>query len=358
MLTHVARNEELWDAFVLQHGGGFLQSWGWSQFQEAMGRSVFRFRVDEPGQIGGKAQHEDTFAQFLVLMHPLPMGQKYLYVPRGPVMSADKGSVHRRLETFTVTLRQAMRRHDAIFTRVEFPEHSDGGRFNADDLEALGFERVQPMQPEDTSIVDLTKDEVILLADMHQKTRYNIRLAERRGVTVHEANHANAHLLKKDIDVFWRLLGETSSRDRFHTHERRYYETMVDVLSEKKRGTKGMRVRLVFASYEGEAIAAGLFGSFGDTVTYLHGASRTAQRRVMAPHLLHWTVIKDAKRSGYTYYDFWGIAPTDDPSHKWAGITRFKRGFGGHHISYLGAWELPGKPIWYTLYRLAKRFRN
>lgn len=358
MLSHVTRNEEQWDAFVRKHGGGFLQSWGWSQFQEALGRQVYRFRVDRPAGMVGGDEHEDTIAQFMLVYHRLPFGRRYAYVPRGPVVAVADGSELARayLETCNGALREAIRREAAVFARVEWPWQTGDEPAGREDFVRWGFTPVRSVQPADTVIVDLTSSEDDLLAAMHQKTRYNVRVAEKHGVTVRDARHDNAHLLRHDIDLFWSMLDETAQRDRFHTHPKPYYASMLDVLSTAKGG--GLKVRLVFAEHGGRAIAAALIGEYGDTVTYLHGASISAERRVMAPYLLHWSVMRDAKRDGFRKYDFWGVAPTDDASHPWAGITRFKTGFGGERVGYLGAWELPGDRFWYTLYRYAKRFRN
>lgn len=355
MLTHVTRNEEQWDAFVLRHGGGFLQSWGWSQFQEALGRGVFRFRVDGPGEEDG---HADTIAQFLLVYHALPLGRRYAYVPRGPVVALDRGpsSAKAYVETCAGALRETVRREGAVFARVEWPWATGTEPVTPEDVAKIGFRPVRAVQPADTVIMDLRKGEEELLAGMHQKTRYNVRLAEKRGVTVRDGRHDNAQALRDDVETFWKMLSETAARDKFHTHERDYYATMVDVLSAKK--SAGLRVRLVFAEHEGTPIAAALVGEFGGTATYLHGASLASHRQLMAPNLLHWTIMREAKARGLAAYDLWGVAPSDDPDHPWAGITRFKTGFGGERTSYLGAWELPGDPFWYTVYRYAKRFRN
>jgi lipid II:glycine glycyltransferase (peptidoglycan interpeptide bridge formation enzyme) len=358
MLTHVTRNEQQWDAFVLAHGGGFLQSWGWSQFQEAIGRRVFRFRLDSSSEKNGDDAHADTIAQFTLLELPLPFGQRYAYVPRGPVVRTDGGrdEVLSRLTACVGALRETVARDGAAFARVEWPWSNDAEIASVDDIRRLGFVRADHVQPQDTVIVDLKEDASMLLAAMHQKTRYNIKVADKHGVVVREARRDDAHLFRQDVDLFWKMLDETAQRDKFSTHERSYYQSMIDVLSPKK--SEGMRVRLMFAEFEGRAVAGALIGEFGDIVTYLHGASLAADRRVMAPYKLHWGIMQDAKARGFAAYDFWGVAPTDDADHPWAGITRFKTGFGGKRVSYPGAWELPGNGFWYSLYRLARKMRR
>jgi lipid II:glycine glycyltransferase (peptidoglycan interpeptide bridge formation enzyme) len=245
---------------------------------------------------------------------------------------------------------------DAVFVRLEPLARRENDYITAADMRDLGMKQVRAVQPADTVIVDLTRNEDDLLAAMKQKTRYNVRLAEKKGVTVRTANYDNAHAFREDCETFWRLLDETAERDKFHAHDKGYYEKMLDVLSPRKHG--GLTVGLMFAEYEGEPIAAVLLASFGDTVTYLHGASSSVHRNVMAPYLLHWRAMQEAKNRGFTKYDFWGVAPEHaSDNHPWVGITRFKTGFGGARVSYIGAWELPRSRFWYNLYRCAKRVR-
>lgn len=339
----VSEQEKEWDAFTLAHGGNFLQSWGWARFQEALGRETYRATLEKPG--GGRA------AQYVAIVLPLLFGRKYAYVPRGPIVdvadpAGDAGRIH--LETCIAMLREKAVAAGAVFTRVEWPYREGASPVSAEDLDRWGFEAARSRQPAHTSILDLRKSEEELLAGMHHKTRYNIRVAERHGVTVRDA-------APEEIGAFWRMLAETAARDNFSAHEERYYRVMTETL---RPGIGGLAVRLVLAEREGKAIAGALLAEYGGTVTYLHGASVAAERRVMAPYLLHWTIIRDAKRAGSVAYDFWGVAPDDGPEHPWAGITRFKVGFGGERASYLGAWELPGNPFWYTLYRYAKRLRG
>ena len=336
MTTSIATNEVQWDAFMLAHGGGFLQSWGWSTFQETLGRKVYRLEIDSSEQGG-------VHAQCVVIMHPLPFGLQYAYIPRGPIMNLQSKSA---IEIVTHELRTKLTADSAVFVRVEWPYMSDHSPISSTDLSQWEFVSVKSVQPADTIVMDLTKNEEALLSSMHSKTRYNIRVAERHGVIVKEGN---------DIDLFWRMLSETAARDKFHTHSQEHYTKMFSALSQN-RGDGSLRMKLVFAEYEGKVIAGAIFLEYGDTVTYLHGASVAAHRNVMAPHLLHWTAIREAKRAGFRRYDFWGVAPSDDASHPWAGVTRFKTGFGGAQESMLGAWELSGNRFWYSLYRYAKRF--
>jgi lipid II:glycine glycyltransferase (peptidoglycan interpeptide bridge formation enzyme) len=114
---------------------------------------------------------------------------------------------------------------------------------------------------------------------------------------------------------------------------------------------------LMVAEYQRQTLASHLMIWCGQTATYLHGASADDNKNIMAPHLLQWRTIELAKRRGMEKYDWWGIHP-DDPNHRWAGITRFKLGFGGEIIKYPGAINAVLQPQWYMAYRLAKRMRG
>ena len=109
---------------------------------------------------------------------------------------------------------------------------------------------------------------------------------------------------------------------------------------------------------DGRVLAANLMIWFGDTVSYLHGASSNVRREVMAPHLLHWKLINEAKSLSFKHYDFWGVAPEGTVNHPWAGVSRFKRGFGGRYVAYPGTFDLPLDRFWYRVYRLLQTIRG
>lgn len=315
-------NPEGWNEAVLEKGGGFLQSWQWGEFQRGLGREVLRLR--ENGALG----------QFISMR--LPFGKSYWYCPRGPLGNlpslADDDDIAR-----------------GIFLRFEPAEIPRDGFF-------AGAKKTSPVQPGQTLLIDLDRDPEEILAAMHEKWRYNIRLAERRGVKVYIAGERDAGAL----DVFWDLLQETTERDRFRAHGKEYYRSMLEALAGAPATDGRTRpvARLVFAEHDGRVLAANLMIYFGGTATYLHGASSRARRELMAPHLLHWTAMLDAKAWRFKTYDFWGVAPEGVEGHPWAGITRFKRGFGGRYLEYPGTYDLPLDTTWYGLYALAQKLRG
>ena len=321
-----------YDGFILRNSPeSFLQSFRWGEFQAAAGHSVYRFAAYEDGILVALAS---------AVEHRLPLGFRYWYLPRGPVMSSD-ASEEKRIEIlgfFMGHVVEEARKRKLIFLRMD-PAQSKGGR----DIFAASGLRLIPgsVQPKDTLVLSLAKSEEELLAEMKQKTRYNVRLAEKKGVTVVAEPYS-----EKNFEEFWRLIGETSARDGIVSHDKEYYRAMLKSLS---GDDAGLRCRLYFARYEGRFIAANIVLLFGPYAVYLHGASSDSDRNLMAPYLLQWQQIRDAKAAGCRAYDFWGITVGDE-NPKWAGITRFKRGFGGGEISYTGVYDLPIRSALHSLY--------
>lgn len=272
----------------------FLQSPAWGEFQMAYGRSVVR--VEQSG-------HTSQWIKYA-----LPFGQHYWFCPYGPD----------GVTSFDATALPA----GALFLRYE-----RGGA-------VLGGKRVADVHPSQTLVTLLTTPEK-LLADMKQKCRYNIHLAERKGVTIRTSRTVS------DVAQCYQLLQQTAQHQKIQLHSQRYYELMVE-----KLGT------IYFAEYEGKPIAAAIMIGYEDTMTYVHGGSDYAHRAVMAPHLLHWQAMQDALAVGYQYYDWFGIGP------QWPGVTTFKRSFGGEERTYAGTFEIPLKPMWYTAYSLMKKIKS
>lgn len=314
----------------------FVQSWEWGEFQKAQGHTVFRLGIKSENKI-------IIGAQWIKLT--LPFGLSYFYAPYGPVTTIVPSSQNFQ-SSYKTYLRAVQTEYGKnIFLRfeprVELCYESHFVVLKSD----LQLQRTHARQVRDTRVLVLSKNENELLADMHQKTRYNIRLAEKKGVVIKNE--------KKYIEDFVRLNHETTTRDNFKSHDDEYYTQMAKYLPDEM-------MTVYVAEHEGKTIAANIVITFGDTTTYVHGASSSENRNVMAPYLLQWEQIKDAKRRGSHCYDFWGIAPEKRTSNKkkaWAGITRFKNGFGGKEKNFTGAFDLPIHSFWYSLYNVVRRSR-
>lgn len=305
-------DKDKWNDIVQKEApesGAFLHSWSWGELQKASGKEIYRVGDDQ-----GVA---------LLIKTALPAGQSYWYCPRGLV-----GKAIEVLDVFEV-----VKDKKGMFLRYDPVGKAEG-------------KKVMAGQPPDTLLLDLNQDEEVLLAKMHHKTRYNIRLAEKKGVKVRLGQ-------REMTDEIWRVFEMTAGRDQFRLHSRKYYEQML-----KELDTDDCRAFLAVAEYENQVIAVNIMiDSFG-TRTYLHGASSNEYRNVMAPYLLHWELIKDAKKQEMKVYDWWGIAPTGANNHPWVGVTRFKKGFGGRELSYPGTFDVVVNELRYQIYGVIRKIRR
>ncbi|MFH1537257.1 MAG: peptidoglycan bridge formation glycyltransferase FemA/FemB family protein [Patescibacteria group bacterium] len=307
------QNRDEWNKFVLDNNGSFLQSFEWGNFQHDYGRKVYRLGVEDNNQLIAGTQ---------IVRYDLPAKRSYYFSPYGPV-KYDK--------LILEEIQRLAGKKKIIFWRLEPREKLDMGQ------------KVKDIHPKKTLILDLNKSENDLLGEMKQKARYNLRLAAKKGVRVKISDNI------KDIDVFYNLISDTASRQSIKIFPRSYYQLMLHILGDQNL------MRLYLAEYKGEIIAANLMIAFSDTMTYLHGGTSHEHRNVMAPYLLQWQAMMDAKNAGLTKYDFFGIS---DSIPSWQGITRFKRGFGGKEIEYSGTYEVPLNNIWYKGYNLIKKIKK
>lgn len=320
------QNQEQLDSFIEEmapaDGAEFLQSWEWGEIARREGKEILRIGVSDDS--GAK-----ILAAATLIKKPLGFNLAapaanyfYWYAPRGPLGEAAA-------QEFLIGELKRLD-HRAIFLRME-PKDLPSGKF------VWPLKKTLDLQPAKTLLLDLNLDEEKLLAAMSQKTRYNIRLAEKKGVEIKIGAPA-------DFSEFWRLMNLTGNRDNFRLHEARHYRNLIDSNGAEKF------CRLFFARYRERNIAAGLFCFYGGRATYLHGASDNEFRNVMAPYLLQWSVIKLARQNNYRYYDFCGI-----DEKKWPGVTRFKLGFGGRQVGYPGTFDVVFRPAMYNLYNFGRQ---
>lgn len=312
----------------------FLQTYEWGELKRGTGWVPLRFLVTRQGT---------PIAAISLLKRTIPYFKKsILYAPRGPVLGRECDEEGEAF--FWQELRRLGRSHGAIFIKVDpdipVEDREAGERLKKHGLrpveEKAGFGGVQPRY---VFRLDLTPSEDELLAGMAGKTRYNLRLAVRKGVVVRTAEK------KEDLAVFYEILQETAERDGFLIRNFGYFERMWDLFVEQ-----GM-ARLFLAEYRGEVIAGTIAFHCGDKVWYLYGASSNRHRNVMPNNLLQWTMIRWAKSLGCRIYDFRGVPPTDDPGNPLSGLYRFKKGFGGRFTEFIGEYDLVLSPFWYFLWR-------
>ncbi|KAA0206744.1 peptidoglycan bridge formation glycyltransferase FemA/FemB family protein [Candidatus Uhrbacteria bacterium] len=321
-----------WDDFVsaLPYAQ-FTQSWAWGELQKSVGREVVRYFV-------ASDEGADPIAALQLIHQARPVVGGYWLAPRGPVFAS--GLEQAIKEAVLDFLSRELQLPAGLFIRLEPQLLATNYQL------PMAFIPHRSYNPATTVLIDLKKSQDELLAAMHQKTRYNVRVAERHGVTVRVGTD-------EEIGTFLRLTKETEERDRFSAPDFSYLEKTYRVMA--KAGIARLRI----AEYQNEPLAMSMEMAYGDTVTYLHGASSSRHRNVMAPFTLHWEAMRAAKQEGKTIYDFWGCNPEDvnDPNYKpsWEGITRFKLGWGGARVNLVGTFDVPYKPWLYNVLKSAGR---
>ncbi|MFQ6101069.1 MAG: lipid II:glycine glycyltransferase FemX [Anaerolineae bacterium] len=333
-----------WDRFVVGHPDAHvLQTSAWGALKARFGWTGERVGLARDGGLVAGAQ---------VLYRRLPAGMGCLaYVPKGPLVDwCDE----EQMRVLLAALDRAARSQGAIALTIE-PDLPDEHP-HRERLRGLGF-RPDPfssIQPCRTLVVDISPDEDTILAAMKPKTRYNVRLAARKGVTVRKASEA-------DLPAFHALMAATAARDRFGVHSPIYYEAAYRLFV--PRGW----ARLLLAQVEGEPVAALVVFALPPRAWYFYGASSNAHREKMPTYLLQWEAMRWAKSLGCTTYDLWGVPDEDEQKLEaeftqrrdglW-GVYRFKRGFGGRLVRSVGAWDRVYAPLRYWMLGIGYSIRN
>ncbi|HEY3265683.1 MAG TPA: peptidoglycan bridge formation glycyltransferase FemA/FemB family protein [Armatimonadota bacterium] len=312
---------DAWNAFVAADPrGDLLQSTAWGELKAASGWKPSVVAVDDGGIRGG----------MMLLRRALPAGRALFYAPRGPVLDPQDADV---LGAVTKAASEHARANGGLLVKVDPPFEDEAA---AVALRGRGFRDVGGCggfggtQPRCVMQLDLDRGPDELLASFHQKWRYNIRLAAKKGVTIRQS------VDRADLPIFYRILEETAKRDHFLVRGLSYFEAMWDALA--PRGW----MRLFLGEVEGEAVCGALSYLFGDKCWYTYGASSNAHREKMPNYLMQWDMIQWAQSSGCRWYDFRGVSCTpDDPNDKTAGLNRFKSGFNPRFVRYIGEFDLP-----------------
>lgn len=296
-----------------------LQTKEWANFKESQGFEILKL------------------GELFVHKRQLPLGQNFLYLPE---VDSDNITPNQIAE-----LKKLTKGQNSIFARLEllnkFAENSHKLVLSLGLIPA--FEQVQPKWRQ---IVDLTKTTGEILAQMKQKGRYNVKLSERKGVKIEKGAS------QAIISSFHKMYIETVSRERISSRGINYFKKMIDSFKETDY------IQIYTAKYNNETVAAALI-SFSDGVaTYLYGGSSRRHKEVMAPYLMHWQIIKDAKENGCKMYDLQGRAKPGDEKSNWAGITKFKEQFGGIAVELLGSYDYISKPAFYQIFKLAEKIRR
>ena len=332
-----------------------LQSGFWGVFRQRFG---WRARAFCCGY-GGREFH------LLVLIRRFGPGMQLAYVPHGPELSESVVEPERFLLDLAGVLRPHLSR--CLLLRFDLPWGAEGLGNQPEALKSSRGLRKAPVdvQPPSTVILDLAGGEEQLLAAMKSKTRYNIRLATRKGVEISivrsRADGSDAPMAKPEhldsaLSEWYRLYEQTARRDRITLHSEDYYKTLFALAG--SYGTGAPQLCLLSARHEGELLAGIIVAFKGEGAWYLYGASSDRKRNLMPSYGLQWRAIQLAREQGCRFYDLFGIPPSSDPSHPMHGLFRFKTGFGGRVVNRLGCYDVPLRPLAYRLYRGAERLRS
>lgn len=333
-----------WNSFIKENYppvGAFMQTWEWGDFKKDWGKKIERFFVSDGDQL---------IAAFMLAEHSLPFGFTYGYLPRGPVLvkGLDKQKV---AEIFSFIRDWVAKEYSQlVFLRLEPP-------LTAQSLteldERLFFQPDYYIQPKYNLTLDLSKSEEEILASFHSSTRSNLNRAERRGVTTTTKDHNQG----VNQSEFWQMAKDTIDRNSGKNlyPPRAYFDSMFKILPALEADTDTDKLTIgTFCGYQYNKPAAihyVLF--FGDTATYLYGASATNCLKSKVTTYLHWQAAREAKRRGFKYYDLGGI-----DEKLWPSITTFKRQFGGLEFAYVGLIDIPLRPRLYQLYNFLKKIRR
>jgi peptidoglycan pentaglycine glycine transferase (the first glycine) len=318
-----------WDTFLAAtNETGFMQSSWWGDFRAMTGFEYFGLTFKDQGSIIGGA---------LVTRLSYASDSSFYYIQDGPVLPAEEPAAsqvfdailqaiekHRQSEKETIShlrIEPRWRRLPSFVRGFQAPSFSDNF-----------------MEPRDTLCIDLRPAEEIILAQMKPKGKYNIRIAQRHKVSVIQDTS------DQGLRDFLRIYKRTAIRQRMEIKPPGYFRDLVSMLRPRKQ------VELFFAEHEGRRLATALIIYFGSRATYFYGGSLALRRRVMAPYLLHYEIIRRAKARGYESYDLWGIAPANEPDHPWQDISVFKRKFGGTELNLVPTLDYVYDPAAYRHY--------
>ena len=294
-----------------------LQSKDWAEFRTAMG--VVVASVDE----------------WFITFHKIPRTPWTIgYFPKGPIPTA----------ILIEKLKNIGKKHNAIYIQLEPNVREDDSSSILEHSSLLPSHH--PLFTKYTFILDLTKSEEEQLRLMHSKTRYNLKVAQKHGVIVEENNS------DESFEQFLSLSEETTSRQGFFAHNKKYQRTMWSIMRKSKIA------HLFTSRINDEILAAWIIFAYGDTIYYPYGASSRRHREAMAPTLLLWEIAKWGKKNGYKKFDLWGALKVPaDPKDPWYGFHRFKEGFSPQHVEFIGSFDLILNPYLYFLYKIADTIR-
>jgi lipid II:glycine glycyltransferase (peptidoglycan interpeptide bridge formation enzyme) len=355
----------LWNTLISKlPGPHFLQTYEWAQVKAQYGwkpiflvwdgKSHKSYTSDQLDQLDF-LDRSDLQAACLVLKRTV-LSRGFaarlciLYAPKGPLLDWSNEPLRKRVLD---DLQAFARKQGAIFLKADpdvvlgrgipgaedASEDKDGQAVMAE-LRRRGWRfSSDQIQFRNTVLIDLSASEEEMLRRMKQKTRYNVRLAEKKGVTVRLGTQA-------ELPLLCRMYAETSVRDGFVIRDENYYQTVWEAFMR----SSAPNTEPLIAEVDGEPVAALFLFRFAGRAYYVYGMSRQAHREKMPNHLLQWEAMKRAKGHGCTVYDLWGAPDEFNETDSLWGVFQFKQGLGGQVVRTLGAWDFVSRPFWYKMY--------
>ncbi len=300
-----------------------LQTKEWADF-----KSKFNFEIIE-------------FDNHFIHKRSLPYGQNFLYLPEVAAKDFSAGSISE--------LKRITKQQDSIFARLEIVDEYSENAHKL--LQSLGFAKAfEELQPKWRHVIDLQPTRGEILAQMKQKGRYNIKLAERKGVKINK--YPLSTIDSKTLKYFYTLYLDTVKREGITGRGYEYFEQ----LARSFKATDYFDLYIAF--YKSEPVSGALVSFYDKTSLYLYGGSSRQHREVMGPYLMHWQIICDAKERGMSFYDMLGRSAPDQENHKWSGVTKFKEQFGGRAVEILGSYDYINKPFLYNLFKIVEKMRR
>ena len=329
-------NKEKYTEFLKKHERcNFQQSIEWGKVKSSWKNEIVIVE-NEQGEI---------VASISVLIRKIPIFGTLMYSARGPICDVHNKEVLTKLKE---GLCELAKKYNAFVLKIEPDIKSDDKEFR-EIVESIGYkvkddaknfsEEIQPRYVFRLDIKGKTEEEV--LAGLHSKTRYNIKVATKKGVEVKLGS-------KEDLKPFHKIMVETGKRDEFIIRPLEYFEKMYDELAPD-------HMKLYMAYSEGEPISGIVNIIYGSKTWYLYGASSNEKRNLMPNYLLQWTAIQDALKENHEVYDFRGVSGVLDETHPQYGLYRFKKGFGAEFTEFIGELYIPFRPLVYKLYQITEK---
>ena len=309
--------QNAWEELVKNNPvSGYMQSFFWAEFKRMLGWETYKIGIFEKdkligGAIVSKYSHYKNF--------------NFISISEGPVLPYEEKLAEQMFHLLISEIDKI-----ANLTTGKLSSHlSIEPKLQTLPKYFFRFKKAKlDQQPLKTLMIDLTLSEEEILKQMKQKGRYNIKIAQKHNVKIIKTN------LDEGLEDFLALYKQFTKRIKFEAKDPSYFQSLAYILSENETAN------FYFAKLGKENLATALVIYYGDTASFLFGASNNKEKNAMAPYLLHWEIIKQAKQNGFKWYDFYSLSPDEsDLSHPWHGFSIFKRKFGGKEVNYIGAYD-------------------